>query len=277
MKPQESAEYVLGGSEGELQRLRAQAAEYEASARWLLAEVDLKKGSRVLDVGCGPVGILPLLAEAVGSSGEVVGLEREERFVGMARAEMSRLGLTNVTIVERDALSSGLEDGSFDLVHERLVLVNLPERRDLISRMAALAAPGGVVAVEDIDNISWTCEPEHDSWIALLGVFHDVFRMGGGDPFVGRRLTALLRQTGLVDVQTRVTVDLPAPGEYRRTHLLSLIESIRDKVIASGAMEGAELDYHQAALTEHLADPDTVVIDKLLVQCWGRRPAASPA
>lgn len=277
MKPQESAEYVLGGTEGEMQRLRVQAAEYEASARWLLAEVDLKKGSRVLDVGCGPVGILPLLAEAVGSSGEVVGLEREERFVRMARAEMSRLGLTNVTIVERDALASGLEDGSFDLVHERLVLVNLPERRDLISKMAALAAPGGVVAVEDIDNISWTCEPEHDSWIALLGVFHDVFRMGGGDPFVGRRLTSLLRQTGLVDVQTRVTVELPAPGEYRRKHLLSLVESIRDKVIASGAMEGAELDDHHAALTEHLADPNTVVIDKLLVQCWGRRPAASPA
>lgn len=256
-----------------MERLRAQADEYAVPARWLLAEVGLEPGSRALDVGCGPVGVLPLLAEAVGTSGEVVGLERERRFVEMARAEMSRLGLRNVTIVESDALSSGLEDDSFDIVHERLVLVNLPERRDLVTKMVGLAAPGGVVAVEEIDNISWTCEPEHDSWTALLDVFHRVFRMGGGDPFLGRRLTALLRATDLIDVQTRVTVDLPAPGEYRRTHLLSLVESLRGKVIASGAMAEVELDHHRAALAEHLADPETVVVDKLLVQSWGRKPS----
>jgi SAM-dependent methyltransferase len=272
MRPQESAEYVLGGSEAELQRLRAQAAEHETTARWLLGEIGLGEDGRVLDVGCGPVGILPLLSEVVGSKGEVVGLEREARFVRIAKAEMARLGLTNVTILEADALSSGLEDGSFDLVHERLVMVNLPKRAELVARMTALAAPGGIVALQDIDNVSWICEPAHESWTALLSVFHDVFRANGGDPFVGRRLPALLRDAKLIDVRVRVAVDLPAPGEYRRTHLLSLIGSIREKVIASGAMEESELDHHRTALLEHLADPNTLVIDKLLVQCWGRRP-----
>jgi len=81
-----------------------------------------------------------------------------------------------------------------------------------------------------------------------------------------------LREAGLVDVRCRVTVDLPRPGECRRTHLLSLIASIREKVIASGAMDEAELERHQAALTGHLADPNTLVIDKLLMQCWGHKP-----
>jgi ubiquinone/menaquinone biosynthesis C-methylase UbiE len=273
MNAEESAEDVLGGSEEELRRLRSQAAEHEASARWLLTAVGLEKDSRALDVGCGPVGILPLLSESIGSSGEVVGLEREPRFVGMARAEMARLGLTNVTIVEGDALSSGLTAGSFDFVHERLVLVNVPERSELVASMAALAAPGGIIALQDIDNVSWVCEPAHDSWTALLGVFHDVFRAGGGDPFVGRRLPALMRQAGVLDVVARVTADLPTAGQYRRTHLLSLIDSIRGKVIASGAMEKAELDGHRAALMDHLADPSTVLIDKLLIQCWGRAPS----
>ena len=35
----------------------------------------LKKGDRVLDVGCGPGGSLPFLVDAVGPSGEVVGVE----------------------------------------------------------------------------------------------------------------------------------------------------------------------------------------------------------
>jgi protein-L-isoaspartate O-methyltransferase len=88
-----SAEYVLGGSDAERARLRAQADQYEASARWLLEAIGLRPGARVLDVGCGPFGILALLADAVGPAGEVVGLEQERRFVEMARAEVTRLGL----------------------------------------------------------------------------------------------------------------------------------------------------------------------------------------
>jgi murein DD-endopeptidase MepM/ murein hydrolase activator NlpD len=32
------------------------------------------------------------------------------------------------------------------------------------------------------------------------------------------------------------------------------------------------LDHHRAALAGHLSDPATLVIDKLLVQCWGNKP-----
>src|SRR4030081_1624660 len=65
-----STEYVLGGSEAELARLRAQAADYEASSSWLLDMIGIRPGSRVLDVGCGPIRILRPLSERVGSKGE---------------------------------------------------------------------------------------------------------------------------------------------------------------------------------------------------------------
>jgi len=51
-RAEKSAEYVLGGSAAELQRLRAQAAEHDVSARRLLAAVGLERGCRVLDDGC---------------------------------------------------------------------------------------------------------------------------------------------------------------------------------------------------------------------------------
>jgi ubiquinone/menaquinone biosynthesis C-methylase UbiE len=269
----DSAEYVLGGSDAERARLRAQAADHEASARWLLREVGVAPGWRVLDVGCGPLGILALLSELVGRDGEVIGLEREDRFVEMARAEVAQRGLANVSIVQGDALSTGLDRGSFDLVHERLVLVNVPERRELVREMVSLAAPGGVIVLEDIDNVSWVCEPHHESWTILLEVFHQTFRAGGGDPFAGRRLAGLLREAGIPDVQMSVHAALPQPGQYRRTHLLSLIESVRGKAIGSGVISETELDRHCAELRGHLTDPATVVIDKLLIQSWGRKPA----
>jgi hypothetical protein len=131
----------------------------------------------------------------------------------------------------------------------------------------------GVVVLEDIDNVSWVYEPGHESWTVLLEVFHQTFRAGGGDPFVGRRLAGLLREAGVLDVQMSVHAALPQPGQYRRTHLLSLIESIREKAIGSGVISEAELDRHCAALRGHLTDPATVVVDKLLIQGWGRKPA----
>jgi hypothetical protein len=96
-------------------------------------------------------------------------------------------------------------------------------------------------------------------------------RAGGGDPFVGRRLRVCCakqacRTCGLVSRA------VPGPQEYRRTHLLSLIDSIRDKVISSGAMAKAELEHHCGALESHLTDPNTLLIDKLLIQCWGHKP-----
>jgi SAM-dependent methyltransferase len=272
MKTEPSADYVLGGSQTELSRLRAQADEYEPPARWLLDAVGVRQGSRVLDVGCGPIGILELLSEKVGPQGQVVGLEREARFVDLARSEVTRLGLRNVTIVQADALASGLERESFDLVHERLVLVNVPERHELLGEMVSLTKPGGAIALEDIDNVSWLCEPAHPSWDALLGVFHQVFRAGGGDPFIGRRLPALLRAAGALDVRARLQAELPEPGQYRRTHLISLLDSIRGKILTLDLINERELDAHRRALLEHLSDPTTVVIEKLLMQCWGRKP-----
>jgi hypothetical protein len=70
----------------------------------------------------------------------------------------------------------------------------------------------------------------------------------------------------------QVQTALAEPGEYRRTHLLALIESLRGKATASGPMEETKLDRHRTALSDHLADPATLVIDKHLVQCSGHKP-----
>jgi hypothetical protein len=59
-------------------------------------------------------------------------------------------------------------------------------------------------------------------------------------------------------VQFKVTAETPMLGDYRRTHLLSLIDSVRGKVIAKGVLSEAELTEHSAALTRHLGQPATI-------------------
>jgi len=56
-------DYSLGVDDAERARLLAQCAMHRAEAELLLDRVGLRPGDRALDLGCGPLGVLALLAE----------------------------------------------------------------------------------------------------------------------------------------------------------------------------------------------------------------------
>lgn len=73
----------------------------------------LKPRDRVLDVGCGPGGSFPYLVEAVGPSGEVVGVEISPEMAINARRRIQKNGWSNVQVIVADARTVKLE-GKFD-------------------------------------------------------------------------------------------------------------------------------------------------------------------
>jgi SAM-dependent methyltransferase len=191
----------------------------------------------------------------------------------MARAELNARNLRNVQLIVGDALKTGLEKNSYDMVHERLVLINLPTafQQELLAEMVSLLKPHGTIALQEFDSASYVCYPEHPSWNILLNIWNDSFHANGGNEFIGRSLGHLLRSAGVENVQMKVHVDVTQIGSYRRTQLLALFESVQDLVIASGRITEAELKRHMSAVSEHLADPRTTLFDKLIVQAWGEK------
>jgi ubiquinone/menaquinone biosynthesis C-methylase UbiE len=269
----DSNSYVLGGEmRAEGQRLIRQSLGLEREAKWLLDRVGVKPGSRVVDIGSGPLGILDLLAERVGPDGEVVGLERESSLVEMGQTLLAQRGLRNVRFRVGDLYDGGLPRGSFDLAHARLLLINLRDPGRALAEMVELVRPGGVVALQDIDQVPWLCEPPHPAWEALVSVFLLVWRGNGLDPLIGHRLPALLRTAGLVQVEAEVHARADAPGTYHRKHLLALIGAVRDEVVQRGFFNDSELSALTGALERHLDDPDTLVTRPLLFQAWGHKP-----
>jgi demethylmenaquinone methyltransferase/2-methoxy-6-polyprenyl-1,4-benzoquinol methylase len=86
---------------------RHHAKGYDASARrtmWIRARtierLMLRPGDRVLDVACGTGLSFPFLREAVGSRGEVVGIEISPEMMGLARQRVIEAGWRNVTLLE---------------------------------------------------------------------------------------------------------------------------------------------------------------------------------
>src|SRR5690349_21688676 len=71
------AVYALGSSLGESARLKRQAEELAVDSAALLDRVSLRPGQSAIDLGCGPQGILDLLAGRVAPAGRIVGLDSD--------------------------------------------------------------------------------------------------------------------------------------------------------------------------------------------------------
>lgn len=266
-------DYHLGPSRGERDRLLMQADVLAPEACWLLDRIAVRPGWRVADVACGPIGILALLAERVGPAGEVVGLDRDSTMLADARENLDRLGLDDVRLVAADATDTGLPPDSFDLAHVRLLLVNVRNPADVVAELATIVRPGGVVAVQEVDWISWQCQPPHPAWERLRNLLWRWWDGRGLDPYLGRQLPALLRDAGLVDVQASAHAGIDVAGHPYQDLLLQFVRRFREELVAGEMIGQHQLDMLVADLERHLADPATVVIRALTVQAWGRRPA----
>ena len=58
--------YLLGHSYDEERRLKKQAEELRQESARMFDRIGIEKGSRAIDLGCGPQGVLDLLSERVG-------------------------------------------------------------------------------------------------------------------------------------------------------------------------------------------------------------------
>jgi SAM-dependent methyltransferase len=266
--------YALGSSPGESARLQRQADELAADSRDLLDRVGLRPGQSVIDLGCGPRGILDMLAGRVAPAGRVVGLDADPGHTAMAAEFAAERGLRGVRIMTADARQTGLAAGSFDLVHARTLLVNLPDPADVAAEMVRLTRPGGWVASMEPDTEHGRCHPPHPAFDRLCDIFTVAFRRNGADPWIGRRVPDLLRQAGLDDVRVEARVQMYPPGNSRRTIRPDLVRAMRPQVLEMGLASAAELDELDTAARSHLQEPHTIVISGLLFLTWGRKPAA---
>ena len=265
--------YALGRNAAESARLQRQADELAPDSAALLARVGLRPGQSAIDLGCGPRGILDQLAAGVSPDGRVVGLDADPAHTAMAAGFVSGQMLRNVRIMTADARRTGLRSDSFDLVHARTLLVNVPQPEVVVAEMVRLARPGGWVAAAEPDTEHALCYPPHPAFDRICEIFAAAFSRNGADPAMGRRVPELFRQAGLTDVAVESRTQMYPPGNSRRTVRLDLVRSMRPVIVQLGLADQKELDELDAAVRAHIEDPRTVVMSGLLFLAWGRKAA----
>ena len=155
----------------------------------------LQPGARVIDVGCGAGDDVRAIAELVGGSGRVVGLDISEKLVRQARQRAGD-GAT-VEFAVGDAQALRFDTASFDAARIDRTLQHVADPGRAVDELARVVHSGGRVVA---------CEPDWETLTvssAEVRVTRAIARTVGDshtNPWIGRQLLPMLRARGLVEL-----------------------------------------------------------------------------
>ena len=190
------SQYVLGHSDREIERLKAQARLIDPITQRFFCEAGIIPGMRVLDVGTGAGDVAFLAADIVGDKGEVVGVDRVPAALEAARARAADRALRNVVFREGDPSEMAFER-PFDAVIGRYVLQFQKDPATMLRTIAGHLRPGGVVTFHEIDWGGLGSFPSIPTYDRCCRWGIDTLRLHGTETRMGSKLHSTFLAAGL--------------------------------------------------------------------------------
>ncbi|MFO0580465.1 MAG: class I SAM-dependent methyltransferase [Polyangia bacterium] len=241
--------YVLGHNDEEQRRLITQARHIAPLTRQLLAAAGLRAGMRVLDFGCGLGDGSLLLAEYVGESGLVVGMDRAPDAIAVAAQRMQSARCLRFVAGDQHALSS-LSHEPFDAVFGRLVLMHQPDPAALLTALKACVRPGGLLVFQELSLPETVlCINPSPTLLQAVHWMRQAFLRAGVETAMGLKLYDVFVQAGLPAPQMQAQ-GLVGTGTDAAScdYFVQTLRSLQPVMSRLG------MELPSALRTEHLAD-----------------------
>lgn len=223
-------------------------ADVVAQRAEVLAVLAARPGERVLDIGSGPGYLLASIAEAVGPTGAVHGIDPSAPMNALARARTGHRPW--VRVAEGDALALPFADGSFDAAASTQVYEYVADIPAALAELRRVLRPGGraLVLDTDWDSVVWhTADRERHARIMAAWEEHLVH------PRLPRTLAAALRRAGF-EVAGQRLVPLFNPELHPDTYSANIMALIAAFVVGRRGLTDADAQAWLADLRARAAD-----------------------
>lgn len=187
-------------------RLEANGMAPEAVARrnQVLRTIEVRRGERALDVGCGPGFLCREMATAAGPSGRVVGVDVSPSMVSIARARSAGPPSgDHVGFVLGEASRLPLDDGTFDVAVSTQVYEYVHDVDAALAELHRVLRPGGraLVVATDWESVVWHSRNEA-RMRRILAAWDEHL----ADPHLPRTLAPQMRRAGFQVLRRDVMV-----------------------------------------------------------------------
>ncbi|MFF0561575.1 class I SAM-dependent methyltransferase [Streptomyces sp. NPDC020472] len=257
---------------GEAERIDLGALAYDDLTLTRLRALGVGPGWRCLDIGAGTGTVSRrLLREAEVTA--VLAVDRDVRFL----AERPVPGLD---VLRADITAPDFAPGLFDLVHARFVLMHLPRPERMVSALAGLVAPGGVLVLSDAVDLTsdrtGAPEPASDGGAvadtpyaaAMRAMWRGLRGSIGTDVSWVPSYPQLLRGAGLETVGAEMYVPPLLRGSPISRFWADTWERSRASMVATGLIDDAGID----AAVRYLESDACAALSAGMLTAWGRRP-----
>lgn len=264
--------YVLGHSDEEHERLILQARMIGPLSEAFLAKAGLAPGMEVLDIGCGAGDLSLLAAGSVGREGMVLGIDRSQDSLALARRRVEAAGLDNVRFEQAD-LDDFTPAQTFDALVGRFVMLFLKDSVATLRRLSTRVHPGGLVVLQEFDIAGHPPHPDVPLYEDCSRWAREAFARAGIDCRLGARLHRLFTDAGLPhpEMQGAVRVEAGPDSdiyEYTAQSMRSLLPLIEKTGVATAAEVGVETLADR--LRAQTVSANASLVASTLVGAWAR-------
>ncbi len=209
----------------------------------------------------------------VGSSGQVVGIERDGCSIARANARVAEAGLRNVSFTQCD-VNQIVSDQPFDAAVGRFILMFVPDPASVLRSLTRLVRPGGVLAFQEPTWIPLLAfGARFPLWSKLLQAIHETFLRSGVNPEMGIALYSLFQEVGLPAPEMHLEGPLGSDANFISL-FCDLIQSVRPLAQQHNVSLDALGDLSTLAdrVQAEVSAANTVVSFVPLVGAWARKP-----
>lgn len=197
--------YIGSADPGEAERLATQEIGALDELRAAFALHMPGPHARVLELGCGS-GIFTRALLAALPDATITATDRDEALLSHARQHLAAEVLSGrVTFARADVANLPYPARSFDLVACRCLLMHQPDPLLVVAEMYRMASVGGLALAIEPDWGARALYPDGEALAELLDLARRARAFGFPDLLLGRKLYALLRAAGFVEIRLRAT------------------------------------------------------------------------
>ena len=191
-----------------------------------VASLGLRRGTRVLDAGCGTGEVLQLLRDAVGPDGLVVGIELSAAHAQAAGATAS----PGAAVLQADLLRACIAPATLDLVWSVNTINHFRDPAAALAELGKLLRPGGRIALGQSALLpemyfAWDSRLERLSHEAVRRYYQARYGIDERDLRSARNILGWMQRAGLRNIAVR-TVIMERVGPLRQADAAYLLEVI---------------------------------------------------